>query len=216
MNSVNVLIWYFVQVGFAAKKWNWAYQTSERFPDIRFAGFIGVRAFEPMALLIIGDCVVMFLGNFLPRAIISLMKRVKQVRLIEYKQVTKLLSSRIRNLNWSPNLAPSQRHARQSNCYIMLQPIIVSPKLQSKFNPSPPGPRVCHSGFFQVMKKNTRKVILDSCVLLLQESRNLQRVLSLFGTVNIETSRERVARDWDEADSLPEFSLTYHSCTRRV
>jgi hypothetical protein len=42
-----------------------------------------------MALLIIGDCVVMFLGNFLPRAIISLMKRVKQVRLIEYKQVTK-------------------------------------------------------------------------------------------------------------------------------
>jgi hypothetical protein len=52
-----------------------------------------------MALLIIGDCVVMFLGNFLPRAIISLMKRVKQVRLIEYKQVTKLLSSRIRNLN---------------------------------------------------------------------------------------------------------------------
>jgi hypothetical protein len=110
-----------------------------------------------MALLIIGDCVVMFLGNFLPRAIISPMKRVKEVSLIGYKQVIKLLSSRIRNLNWSPNLALSQRHARQSNCHITLQPIIASPKLQSKFNPSPPGPRVCHSGFFQVMMKNTKK-----------------------------------------------------------
>ena len=46
------------------------YQTSCRFPEIRFAGFIGAGEFEPMALLIIEDVFAVFLGNLLAKKLI--------------------------------------------------------------------------------------------------------------------------------------------------
>lgn len=75
----TILVRYFEQISFAVKRWNWAYQTSERFPEIRSAGFIGVGEFEPaMDLLIIGDSFVVFLGNFLPQTIIFPVQCVTQ------------------------------------------------------------------------------------------------------------------------------------------